>query len=528
MAAIILPGQFGSQPQYPAPIDPKIGAGLVSCIMPWYLGDYARKVPATTPSLTTTRFGKAFNFTGASGISFSGAANSISIPAGSDFTCIAVLPSLELPLGNPGLFRDGVSSTGGNFCLIQGGTVRRPWIRWNSTDILKPASGPQVSVGQDVIIGFRVFSSASADVWWDGAQQHSATHSRVTGAFSIYNIGYQNAPSEYIGDIAGFWMWNRALHNGEMLEFTRNPWQMFKEQPRRLWGVSSGGSPSNNLIAENATQANTASEEAVTQDHALSANVAAQANASEAVAVTQAHVLAGETSTQGNEASEGAITVGAAPLVVDSVTQANTTSNPAIGQGHVLVTISLTQGNAVSDGALAHTLVITASVQGNSTSAASITQVHPLSVNDLAQGNLAAEIAISLLGELTVSNLLQGNVLGTSHVTATQTLAIASAEQDNRLISAALISDVIFEAALVSVTTQAGRVKKPGIPNDAPQWLRTMLEILTGRRGNRIEVPKAKTLTFSATPTKEECEALYSHIQEVRNSLEQLINRQDS
>ena len=71
-------------------------------------------------------------------------------------------------------------------------------------------------------------------------------------------------------------------------------------------------------------------------------------------------------------------------------------------------------------------------------------------------------------------------------------------------------------------------VKKPGIPAGTPGWLKTTVEILTGRRGNRVEVPKFQALSFSADPTKAECEALYRYINTVRNALEQIIKRLDS
>jgi hypothetical protein len=71
-------------------------------------------------------------------------------------------------------------------------------------------------------------------------------------------------------------------------------------------------------------------------------------------------------------------------------------------------------------------------------------------------------------------------------------------------------------------------VKKPGIPAGTPGWLKTTMEILTGRRGNRVEMPKFQALTFSDTPTRAECEALYRYINAVRHSLEQIIKRLDS
>lgn len=71
-------------------------------------------------------------------------------------------------------------------------------------------------------------------------------------------------------------------------------------------------------------------------------------------------------------------------------------------------------------------------------------------------------------------------------------------------------------------------MSKPPIPSSAPPWLRTTLEILTGRRRNKIAVPAAQTLTFSASPTKAECEALYAYVGDVRSALAQLIERMDS
>jgi hypothetical protein len=71
-------------------------------------------------------------------------------------------------------------------------------------------------------------------------------------------------------------------------------------------------------------------------------------------------------------------------------------------------------------------------------------------------------------------------------------------------------------------------MKKPAIPDAAPAWLRTTIEILCGRRGNRITVPPAQTLTFSASPTKAECEALYAYVNDVRSVLQQVIERLDT
>ena len=70
--------------------------------------------------------------------------------------------------------------------------------------------------------------------------------------------------------------------------------------------------------------------------------------------------------------------------------------------------------------------------------------------------------------------------------------------------------------------------QKPGIPAGTEAWLKTMLEILTGRRGNSIEVPQVPDLTFSATPTQAECQALYDQVKATNEALKKLTERFDS
>lgn len=54
------------------------------------------------------------------------------------------------------------------------------------------------------------------------------------------------------------------------------------------------------------------------------------------------------------------------------------------------------------------------------------------------------------------------------------------------------------------------------------------IEVITGRRGNKITVPSKPTLTFSATVTKAEAEALYAYTNDVRAAVAALVARLDS
>lgn len=85
---------------------------------------------------------------------------------------------------------------------------------------------------------------------------------------------------------------------------------------------------------------------------------------------------------------------------------------------------------------------------------------------------------------------------------------------------------IVADAFLSTQPVSAG-LKKPGIPSDTPHWLKTFLEILAGRRGNSIDAPKLQTLTFSASPTQAECEALYAYLNDVRRGVDDILTRLD-
>ncbi len=297
--------------------------------------------------------------------------------------------------------------------------------------------------------------------------------------------------------------------------------------------VAIGVGAASDLDIANATQTNTAGAGGVTQEHILSWESSTQQNAASTPAISQTHALTVPNLTQPNSASDGAITQSHA-LVGANAVQANPASPGSVavgGSGDLIVSASI-QANTSSTGAIeqTHILVISATVQDNAGESVTVTQVHPLTAEDLAQGNVLSDGEVISFGDLVAGNPVQQNSLSNSYVTTTQTLAIASAEQDNRASSGAIIPGEIFEESVSASSSAAtlGAIKKPGIPGDTAKWLRTMLEIIIGRRNNKITVPKRQTLTFSSPPTKAECEALYSYVNAVRESHEQIVNRLDS
>jgi hypothetical protein len=166
--------------------------------------------------------------------------------------------------------------------------------------------------------------------------------------------------------------------------------------------------------------------------------------------------------------------------------------------------------------------------QGKALPGEAITQAHILAEADLTQLNAGGILLISIgSGKLVGKSSTQANASGTGVVTQIHSLVATFCSQINKASAKAISDGVVIESALISKPAEAIHIKKPGIPVGTPPWLKTMLEILTGRRGNRITLPAFRTLTFSAPPTQAECEALYAYINSVRDSLEQLISRMD-
>jgi hypothetical protein len=77
-------------------------------------------------------------------------------------------------------------------------------------------------------------------------------------------------------------------------------------------------------------------------------------------------------------------------------------------------------------------------------------------------------------------------------------------------------------------------MKKPNIPETngkpIPEFVRAVkdnLEIITGRRRNRLDLPDIQTLTFSAAPTQAELQAFNNYVNEWGKAMVALMARLD-
>lgn len=64
-------------------------------------------------------------------------------------------------------------------------------------------------------------------------------------------------------------------------------------------------------------------------------------------------------------------------------------------------------------------------------------------------------------------------------------------------------------------------------PPDRGAWSSAveLLEIIIGRRDNKIEAPVLTVLTFSNPPTQAEVQALYQYVNRVRGAVAALLDR---
>lgn len=302
--------------------------------------------------------------------------------------------------------------------------------------------------------------------------------------------------------IAGFAdaVWGAA----EARAFHENPWQLFKAPARKQWHTSDtrlglGGTP--------AKQASSSSTGEIVQHHAFTVAGLSQADGISAGKIEQNQILTTTVPVQSNLGSTAGITRGIA------------LAGAIIAPARILSTGKVSQAHMPTVGALA---------QGNAFPGETVAQTHILVEANLAQFNAGGVLPISVgSGTLVGNPSAQANAGETGVVTQIHVLVATFCSQINRASAKEISDGVVIESALISKPAEATHIKKPGIPLGTPPWLKTMLEILTGRRGNRITLPPFRTLTFSAPPTQAECEALYAYINSVRDSLEQLISRMD-
>lgn len=487
MAGLILPNRFTVQPQYATPIDYQgLGKGVQLLFNP-ALGPIDLVTgrvwaPNGTPSIDVSQSGRVLNFKGgASDDAYQYAGYpEITGNSGTFFMWAPTVGAAD-PFGHIFLsnstpsalyFQVAADNTIYAFATQSTGTIS--WFNSTNRSLVLRSAGVNTSTkayldGADTGLTW----AATPASWASGSKDMSI--GRYSGGTSW----------DFAGTMLVVGYTTQVWGAGEAKAFHDSKgFALFKAPSRKLWVVPAASGI--NLVGAASTQANASSTGAITQTHVLAGATSTEANPASAGAITQTHILAGANSTQANAASTGSI-AGGANLTVAACVQANPSSTAAITQ--------------------AHALVMAASVQDNIAAASAIVQAHILSAANSTQSNTGGTGAISLsTGDLTAAPSTQANLSGTGAIS---------------------MVGIVPDAFLASMTVSTA-IKKPGVPTGTPDWLKTTIEIILGRRGNKITPPAEQSLTFSATPTKAECEALYQYTNSVRTAISDLINRLDS
>jgi hypothetical protein len=279
-----------------------------------------------------------------SGIGWSGAASTfvsarttaanpaplLEIPANSSWTAQFVIDGISGISGtNFGFFRSGITYAGPTF-IVQDGSSRRPWVRVNATDVLRPGSGAQWTTGQRINLIVRFRNASRADAWWDGRLQHSASHSASQDALlstsGVHALMMQNTNEITGGNLTAFRFWTRYLDDGQTEALANNEHALY--EPLRIWvpvtAPSGGGDVSVSLSGASVT----ASAGTTSPANALPLSGQSVATTAGTIAPARTVAISGQSAT----VSQGAVTAvaaGGATLTGQSVSASAGTVAPS-------------------------------------------------------------------------------------------------------------------------------------------------------------------------------------------------------
>lgn len=240
MAALIASNKLRQQPQGPVQI---AAPGVVVCYLPTAGVDLVtngvvRNAAGSTALTTLTRVvseqGLGYKSTGAGGSELQ-LVKPYTFTAGTDWTILAAFARFEPPGGGQqgGVWRSGATATGNSYCCFN--ATNYPRVQINGTSLINPGSGEAPTTGAPLVCAFRFKNAASIDAWWAGRQRHTASHSTAMIAADITVLAKNFNSVETAGALTLFAVFNRALSDSELAEYTLNPWAIFRPSPARIW-----------------------------------------------------------------------------------------------------------------------------------------------------------------------------------------------------------------------------------------------------------------------------------------------------
>lgn len=440
-----------------------VGTGSVSPSGPGWLGSTSTSVTCNTPSTSGDEL--------------------LQLPANSDFTAQFVVDNFGGSTGYPCFFRSGSSSLSNNLMLTN--ETRRPFIRVNGSDILRPGSGPQWTDGQKINYIIRFRNALTIEAWWDGALKHSASHSAslpdITGIEAVYKLLVSGGGDEVRGNVSAIRVWSRWLHDGEVEELADDPGALY--EPQSIWVPVSAAQAARSATASVAaavqtSQTATASAAAAVQaantatasvatavqaDRTSTASVAAAVQAAHsATATLDAAVQRGQTATASIAAAvQAAHSATASAAAAVQASQSATASLSAYVQAGSTVTASLSAAVQAAHTAQAS---IAAAVQAPRTAqaslAAAVAQAGSVSAS-LAAGvqearSASASLSAQVQAGTTVVALLSAAILEARAASASIAAAVAVA----RTASASLSTAIAVQRSLTALFQSAVEVRR--------------------------------------------------------------------
>lgn len=318
--------------------------------------------------------------------------------------------------------------------------------------------------------------------------------------------------------------WNRALTREEVIRLNERVWRVWRAPTRRLWAVSATTAATGTVAYTNANDTLAASGTTTVT------GTLAKTNANDTSAASGATTVTGSLSkTNANDTSSASGTTTITGTLARTNANDSVSASGSVGSA-VSGTLAYTNANDTST-ASGTTTVTGSLAKTNANDSSSATGTTTIA-GSLAKTN--ADDTVSASGTVTsgsTGTVAYTNKNDTLSASGTTTIlgSLAQTNRNDSLAASGIVnSGIIIESALTDGVTTTIRIKKPGVPTGTPDWLKTLLEIILGRRGNKIAVPAEQNLTFSSTPTQAECQALYSYVNQVRDSLDSLVNRLDS
>lgn len=349
----------------------------------------------------------------------------LEISASSDWTMQFVVESIGSSGANAGFFRCSAAGTGGTW-FLQDGSTRRPWVRVNSTDILRPGSGAQWTTGQKLNAIVRFRNASQIEVWWDGRLQHSASHSTsqdaltVASGNAIYAFAVQGQGGGGAETTTGNWLgyraWSRYLDDQEMHALARDELALY--EPRRIWvPVSAGGAA--DLTLADASHAHAADSLSLTTASTLTIADATHAHTAEALSLTTASTLAVADALH-DHAAEGLALTTESLLALQDALHDHAADAPELLSGSSLLIAEALQAHTADGLALVVDAYLTVANAGHGHTADALVLTVPSTGADpaavwsyvLSNGKTAEENVVEILAKLQALHDIHGLTLG--------------------------------------------------------------------------------------------------------------------